>query len=329
MAARSSSEGVVLITGGNSGIGFEAARRLAELGRRLILASRNLELTEAAATRICKETPGAEIEALALDLASQDSVRQFAKEIDARDVPLRALVCNAGLQMNSGPQLSPDGVELTIAVNHLGHFLLTNLLLRRLVAHAPSRVVVVASGVHDPDLFTGMPKADVREMDVLFATGGADPSTYSGLLAYVNSKLCNLWFTYELARRIQASGIASSARPLSVNAYEPGLVPGSGLGRDYPTPLRWIWEGLGPGLGRLLSPLVAGINTAPQSGRALADVVLDPTLERNSGKYFPSHTRFREAPSSKASYDEARAAELWEASVRSVGLSAAESPLVT
>ena len=87
---------------------------------------------------------------------------------------------------------------------------------------------------------TGMPKADVADIETLAATGGPRRSDFNGRLAYVNSKLCNLWFTYELARRIEQAGLSTEARPLSVNAYDPGLVPGSGLARDYPPVLRFV-----------------------------------------------------------------------------------------
>ena len=319
---------VVLITGGNSGIGFECARQLTREGKHVLIASRNREASRRAVEQILRESGADAASELALDLGSLASVRSFVKEVEARDLPLRALVCNAGLQFAKGPQLSTEGYELTFAVNHLGHFLLVNLLLARLAAHAPSRVVVVASGVHDPSLRTGMPKPAVGDFDTLAATGGPRRDAFDGRLAYVNSKLCNLWFTYELARRIAASRLSSETRPLSVNAYEPGLVPGSGLGRDYPPALRFAWERILPGVAWALSPMLPSINPAPKSGRALARVVLDPALERSSGSYFPSHTRWRAAPSSEASYDEARARELWEASVAMTGLAAGESPLL-
>jgi NAD(P)-dependent dehydrogenase (short-subunit alcohol dehydrogenase family) len=139
-----------------------------------------------------------------LDLSSLASVRHFVREVDATDLPIQALVCNAGLQLGRGPQRSADGFELTFAVNHLGHFLLTNLLLRRLAANAPARIVVVASGVHDPKLRTGMPKPRITDVGAL-AVAEVD-----GRLAYVRSKLCNLWFTYELARRLRARTSATS-----------------------------------------------------------------------------------------------------------------------
>jgi light-dependent protochlorophyllide reductase len=317
----------VLVTGGNSGIGFECARRLAREGWRVLIASRNRDASMEAARRIGRESGEDAVAEMGLDLGSIESVRRFVQEIDARDVPLRALVCNAGLQVTSRSRLSPDGFELTFAVNHLGHFLLANLLLARLLAHAPARIVVVSSGVHDPGRMTGMPKPDIADLATLAATGGPRKGAFNGRLAYVNSKLCNLWFAYELARRIDASGLSNDGRQLTVNAFDPGLVPGSALARDYSPALRFAWNWVLPGVARLLSPVVAGINPPRKAGHALARLVLDPALARVSGKYFPSHTRWREAPSSEASYDADRARSLWEESVRMSGLRRGESAL--
>jgi NAD(P)-dependent dehydrogenase (short-subunit alcohol dehydrogenase family) len=318
----------VLVTGGNSGIGFECARRLAKEKYAIIIASRDRAASAQAVQRIKAESGNDEVIEMGLDLGSFAAVRAFAKEVEARDVALHAVVCNAGLQTGRGLVLTPDGFERTFAVNHLGHFLLVNLLLRRLLANAPARVVVVASGVHDPKLHTGMPKPDVGDLDVLAATGGPKKDAFDGRLAYVNSKLCNIWFTYELVRRFDAAGLAGKARPLSVNAFDPGLVPGSGLAREYPAPLRWIWFRVLPAVARVATRFVSTINSADKAGEALAQLVLDPPLERISGKYFPSHARWGEAPSSEASYDRARAAALWEASVRMTRLAPDESPLV-
>jgi NAD(P)-dependent dehydrogenase (short-subunit alcohol dehydrogenase family) len=321
-------DGVVLVTGGNSGIGLECARELARRGVRVLIAARNKAASDAA-LRLIEDESGKDLaSALPLDLGSLATVRAFAREIEKRDLPLRALVCNAGLQMNSGPKLTPDGFESTFAVNHLGHFLLTHLLLDRLLANAPARVVIVSSGVHDPAMKTMMPHPAIRDLDTLAETGGPDRKRFNGRVAYVNSKLCNLWFAYELIRRLEAAGLGRGERPLSVNAYEPGLVPGSGLARDYPPALRWIWDNVGPALANVLSQRWPTINPASKSGAALARVVLDPALERSSGRYFPSHSRWEAAPSSEASYDVDRAHALWEASLRLTKLTPAESPLL-
>ena len=317
-----------LVPGGNSGIGVECASHLARAGWRVVIASRNREASTKASRRIARETGNDAVSEMGLDLASTASVRRLAQEIEAADIQLRALVCNAGLQVSGGPRLSPDGFELTFAANHLGHFLLTNLLLGRLLANAPARIVIVSSGVHDPKRWTGMPKPRIEDLGTLAATGGPRPDGFDGRLAYVNSKLCNLWFAYELVRRLEAAGPSSDGRRLTVNAFDPGLVPGSGLARDYPRVLRFMWNRVLPGVARVLTSVIPGINPAHKAGGALARLVLDPALARVSGKYFPSHTRWREARSSDASYDVERARALWEASVRMTHLAPEESPVL-
>jgi light-dependent protochlorophyllide reductase len=296
--------GTVLITGGNSGIGLECARSLAVEGWRVLIASRNRAASEAAARDI-----GRGVEVLDLDLSEFDSVRALVKGLESADVPLDALVCNAGIQFMKGPRLSSEGFELTIAANHLGHFLLANLLLDRLARRAPARIVVVASGVHDPAMKTGLPHPAIDDFETLARTGGPKKGEFNGLLAYVNSKLCNLWFAYELARRTDPSRI-------TVNGWEPGLVPGSGLARDYHPALQFIWYRLAPGLAAAINPIYPGVSTKRKSGEALARMVTDPALAGVTGKYFPSHTRWREARSSVESYDAERARGLWDASAR-------------
>jgi NAD(P)-dependent dehydrogenase (short-subunit alcohol dehydrogenase family) len=317
-----------LVTGGNSGIGFECARELARAGWHVVIASRDRAASAEARRRIAAESGDAAVEALVLDLGSLASVRAFAADVARRDWRLRALVLNAGLQVTQGLRQSADGYELTFAVNHLGHFLLANLLLAKLAANAPARIVVVASGVHDPKLRTGMPKPQIADLATLAATGGPTPGTFDGRLAYVNSKLCNLWFTYELVRRLEAAGLSRPDRPLTVNGFDPGLVPGSGLARDYPAPLRFVWNRILPALARVVTLVLPTVNPAPKSGRALAGLVLSPALATVTGKYFPSHARWHEAASSDASYDVARARALWEASVGMSRLGPGDSPLV-
>lgn len=321
-------EGSVLVTGGNSGIGFECARALARAGRHVVIASRSRRASEEAVARIAAESGRDRIEAMDLDLASPSSIRRFVQDVEARDLPLQSLVCNAGLQFRSGPVLSDDGYELTFAVNHLGHFLLANLLLPRLLRHAPARIVVVSSGVHDPARFTGMPKPKIADVETLAKTGCANGGRYNGALAYVNSKVCNLWFAYELERRLAGHGLGRGPRTIAINAFDPGLVPGSGLAREYPPAARFVWETVMPGMASLLTRFVPGISTAEKSGSALAGLVLEPRLGLPGARYYPSHTRWLETPSSEFSYDANRARELWDASVRMSGLEAGESPLV-
>ncbi len=295
---------VALVTGGNSGIGLECARELSRAGWRVLIASRNRAASEAAARDI-----GGQVEVFDLDLASMDSVRALARELAARDVPLRAVVCNAGLQFMQGPHLSKEGFEVTFAANHLGHFLLANLLLERLAASSPARIVVVASGVHDPAMKTGLPHPRIPDFETPARENGATETGWSGLLAYVNSKLCNVWFAYELAKRVDPQRI-------TVNAWEPGLVPGSGLARDYHPALKAIWDYVAPPLAGVVSTFYPAVSTMRKSGESLARMVTDPVLADTTGCYFPSHTRWQKGRSSDLSYDVERAHALWEASAR-------------
>ena len=136
-----------------------------------------------------------------------------------------------------------------------------------------------------------------------------------------------LWFAYELDRRLAVSAALPGAPRITVNGWEPGLVPGSGLAREYPAAMRLVWHWLLPAIAAGVHPFVPGISTLSASGAALARMVTDPALEGVSGKYFPSTARWRESPSSQDSYDVARARELWEASVRMTALSPLEAAL--
>jgi NAD(P)-dependent dehydrogenase (short-subunit alcohol dehydrogenase family) len=282
----------------------------------VILACRDLGRAEAAVTSLRAAAPSAHVEAMALDLASLDSVRAFAKELQRRVStnelpPLRALVCNAGLQ--GGKTFTADGFETTFGVNHLGHFLLVNLLLPSL--KAPARIVVVSSGVHDPAKKTGMPDpawnapAALARGEMGPAAQGDSASADSGR-RYTTSKLANVYFTYELARRLPAG--------VTINAFNPGLMPGTGLAREYPAPFRWLWLHVLPRMIPLLRLVRSpDIHTVDASGAALAWLVTDPALAETSGKYFSGRTEIR---SSEASYDVARASELWQASTNLTGL---------
>jgi len=190
-----------VITGGNSGIGFEAARVLAQRGARLILGCRDLGKAHDAVTRIRAAAPRAEIGLVPLDLASLDSVRAAAGQIRAACEGIDLLINNAGVMMPPYGRTA-DGFELQLGINHLGHFALTGLLLDRLAGLPGSRVVTVSSNSH----------RDGRiDFDDLQSERG-----YRRLAGYAQSKLANLMFTYELQRRLAAAGspaIAAAAHP--------------------------------------------------------------------------------------------------------------------
>jgi NAD(P)-dependent dehydrogenase (short-subunit alcohol dehydrogenase family) len=246
------------------------------------------------------------IEIMPLDLASLRSVRECASAIAGGDrPPLRAIVCNAGLQIVSGTTFTEDGYETTFAVNHLGHFLLVNLLLDHLAL--PARIVFVASGVHDPANRTGMPAPALAGARTLAAGEMPDESpATAGRRRYSTSKLCNVMCAYELDRRVRAGGRDG----ISVNAFDPGLMPGTGLGRDYTRLQQFAWRFVLPAL-----RFLPRVTSPAASGRTLARLVVAPELEGVSGRYFAGK---RETRSSAESYDEAKAARLWTESAELV-----------
>ena len=187
-----------LITGGNTGIGLSTATALARDGGRVYIACRSAAAGEAAVERIKAASGSADVRLLMLDLASLSSVRACAAEFLALDEPLHVLVNNAGVGGQRG--LSADGFELHFAVNHLGHFALTQLLLDRLTASGPgARVVNVSSEAH----------YNARGID--FAAVRRRTATFAGAREYAVSKLCNVLFTQELARRLDGTVLTSYA----------------------------------------------------------------------------------------------------------------------
>ncbi|SDD70723.1 SDR family NAD(P)-dependent oxidoreductase [Actinokineospora iranica] len=283
-----------LITGGTGSLGRETAGAIAAAGGwRVVVTGRDQAAVAATADEI-----GAV--GMPLDLGSLAGVRRFAAELAGAGLPpLHAVVCNAGVQVVSGTAVTADGIERTFGVNHLAHFALVRELMPRLAK--PARVVFVASDTHDPARPTGMPApvyTDARSLAYPRDTG--ESPSLVGRRRYTTSKLCNVLAAYEFARRAEP-GIA-------VNAFDPGLMPGTGLARDYRGVAALAWRYLLPAL-----TVVPGLNahTPRRSAAALARLVLDQDLTA-TGRYFSG---FREVRSSAESYDRAKAADLWETSV--------------
>ena len=315
----------IIITGGNTGLGYACAAALLNgptgAHDHLVLACRDLPRAQAAAGQLrAGAARGGQVEAMVLDLASLASVRQFAHAVNTRVAagtlpPLGAVVCNAGVQAGRELTTTKDGFETTFGVNHLGHFLLVHLLLPGLTA--PARIVVVASGVHDPAQKFGLPAPAWNDVDDLAhgklgAAAASDAAFAGGQRRYTTSKLANIYFTYALAERLPA-GITAAA-------FDPGMMPGTGLTRQAPAPIRflatYVLPRLIPLLRRVLNP---NVHTAKESGAALARLVTDPTLQHVTGKYF---AEYREVRSSPESYDKERAADLWQASLHLTGQAA-------
>lgn len=320
----------IVITGANRGLGYATARELAaDPSRTLVLAGRDLDTLEAAALRIRASreatTGTGDLVPMQIDLADLASVRAFAAEFKARDLPpLTTIICNAGIARSDVSGRSADGYELTFAVNHLGHFLMVNLLLDSL--QPPARILFVSSGRHDPD-HAGGPMEGPRYVKAEWlAYPERDPELKeeepsSGDRAYATSKLCNVLCTYELARRLEASELSTPERPITVNAFDPGLVAGTDLARHRKPLMRFVWYKVLP----LLSRMMGFGRSVEQSGADLAYLATAPELTNVTGKYFSG----REMKASSAdSYDRSKATDLWEMSVELSGLRPAESPLL-
>ena len=273
----------VLVTGGTSGIGKATAMGLAAMGARLAITGRDHERAEHAAREIRAAT-GAHLEVFIADLSSQTEVRRLASEVLQAYPRIDVLVNNVGGYWD-GRHVTADGLERTFALNHLAPFLLTNLLLGRLKQGGPARVVTVSSGAH------AMGRIDFDDLQ--------GERSYSGQRAYNQSKLANVLFTYELARRLQASAVTA-------NVLHPGVVRTS-FGAEDPGRVQ-----------RLFVPFVRPFMKTPVRGAATSiHVASSPDLERVTGRYFVNSKPRR---SSTRSYDEAVAARLWQVSADLVGL---------
>ena len=276
------SEQVAVVTGANSGIGLYTALGLARAGMRVVMAGRDRARTEAA-RRFVTERSGSDRVVTALaDFSRLSEVRRLADEILAVDSRLDLLVNNAGL-MSPKYRFSFDGFELTFAVNHLAPFLLTNLLLDRLKASAPARIITVASEGH----------RGYR----LNLTQLAQPQDWGTLRAYGRSKLCNILFTRELGARLDGSGVVATC-------LHPGVVATAIGQRGGPTELIW----------RLIKPFMMSAEKGAETSLFLATVP-DPTPFHRG--YVIGKSLARPDP---MALDSNLAHSLWEESARLAGL---------
>lgn len=309
----------ILITGGHAGIGLACAKQLASRSRlNLILAGRSIERVEAVAQEL-RAASGVRVSSVRLDVSSMASVRQAAARcrvmIDSGETDsLQGILCNAGAQFRGPISYSVDGYEETFATNCLGHFLLVELLLDHVARDG--RVVFTASGTHDPETMDGKMAGLVAEPDALALAhsgkNGAKP--LSGGSRYATSKLCTMLYAYELGRRLRKSGSA-----IASIAFDPGLVVETALTRTFPRPVQWLSRTFF--MKRAFKYFGVTMGSVNFSGAALARIVSDPAFAGGSGKYFQSNNgALIERRSSKTSYDERRAAKLWNDSKQLVNL---------
>jgi NAD(P)-dependent dehydrogenase (short-subunit alcohol dehydrogenase family) len=240
-------------------LGYQCAQTIAaHHDWHVVIACRDRDKADRAVKNLIARSANQQIEAMTLDLASLASIRQFSIDFSSRNLPpLQAIVANAGTQAVGGLTYTKDGFEKTFGVNHLGHFLLVNLLLKSLVP--PARIVVVSSGTHNPAAMEGRINPPCYRDPRLLAYPPAD-AIVSGIQRYTTSKLCNLLFAYELVRRLESQGYSTPDRPIVVNSFDPGGVPGTGLTREYPLVLRLLLNSILPYFLPLFKYFGANIN---------------------------------------------------------------------
>jgi NAD(P)-dependent dehydrogenase (short-subunit alcohol dehydrogenase family) len=281
MVESDSQRRVCLITGASTGIGKEIAKQIARSGITVVMVARSRGRLESAQEEIKLEAPAAKTDLLVADLSSQAEIRRVISEFCSRYHRLDILINNAGVLVPRR-SLTVDGIETTFAINHLGYFLLTNLLLDTIKPSAPARVVNTSSAAHQSA------RLDFDDLQ--------SEKRYTGFFVYCKSKLANVLFTYELARRLEGTGV-------TVNCFHPGVIA-TELFRDQ-NPLVRIGSKL-----FLKSPAKGA-----ETGVYLAT---SPEVNGVTGKYFVNK---RPAQSNKQSYDQAAAKRLWEISTELTGLS--------
>jgi len=275
---------ICIVTGATSGIGRSTALGLARSGASLALVCRDPARAEVVVRAIRDETGSTAVEVFLADLASQAAIRRVADALLERHARIDLLVNNAGV-VNLQRRVTEDGIEEVFAVNHLAYFLLTHLLLPRLRESAPARVVNVASDAHK--FVKG-----INFDDVGFGDG------YKSMRVYGHSKLANLLFTFELARRLDGAGVTA-------NCVHPGAVA-TGLGKNNGT------------IANVLIRTLAPFFRSPDKGAATTlHVATSPTLDGVTGRYFAN---CRETRSSPASHDRDAAQRLWDLSANLTGL---------
>jgi retinol dehydrogenase-12 len=281
VAAEASLRGRVhLVTGANTGIGRATAAALAARGAHVLMGCRSLERGRPAQEEILRSSGNDAVELLELDLASFASIRRAADTLLARDLPLHVLINNAGVAARG---LTADGFELVFGVNHLGHFLLTNLLLERLRASVPARVVTVSSTAHHA----------AKGID--FEAARRPTATLTAMHEYGVSKLANVLFSAELARRTAGTGITTYA-------LHPGVIA-SEIWRRIPWPFRPI--------------ALAFMRSTAEGARTTLDCATNPARAAETGLFYDD---CRVAEPGPLAHDRALAARLWEESARWCGL---------
>jgi NAD(P)-dependent dehydrogenase (short-subunit alcohol dehydrogenase family) len=303
----------IIITGANSGIGFQCALQLSmnAPNAQIILACRDQIKGNEAIEVIRQKTGHHYLKCYPLDLSSLESIKVF-KEIVTKNnnFKIEALFNNAGLQNINETQYTKDGIELTFGVNHLGPFYLTLLLLPFFSPN--SGITFTSSGTHDPRQKTGIvPPVYINANLLAHPKDENEKLNLIGQKRYSTSKLCSILTVYELSKRLSNSTIR-------VNAFDPGMVPGTGLARTYPPILRFFWKYLMPSL----TVFQRNTNTAHKSGKNLSIIGYSKKYSIFNGKYFEG---LKMIDSSDDSYNTKFQIDLWKTSVALSGIKQSET----
>ncbi|KAI1104959.1 dehydrogenase/reductase [Jackrogersella minutella] len=311
--------GSVIITGGTANLGYQTACEIAKAHPDYLVVLASRTDGDGAADRINAHLGQSNTIFTPLDLSDSRSVRDYAKEWESKGYPpIRALLLNAALLFPGPLQLTSEGLERTFSISHVGNTCLFHLLCPYFASKA--RVVVTSSGTHDPAQRTGMPDPAYTTAEDLAHPPASAVNNVPGWQRYPTAKLANILWTYALHRRLMQ---LPPEREITVNAVDPGLMPGTGLGRNAVWYQRLFWKYIFPRIMPLARLIMPNIHSPKESGRALARLAVGEDVEGVSGKYFEG---LREIKSSRDSYDESKQEELWAWTVAYVAKLAMTAP---
>ncbi|WP_025763079.1 SDR family NAD(P)-dependent oxidoreductase [Dyadobacter tibetensis] len=293
----------IIITGATSGIGFQCAVELARRApdHRIIIPARNLYKAEAILEKIKLRTGHQHLKAMVMDLGSLDSIHQFVETFKKEKLGrISILINNAGIQNIGQTTYTSDGFEETFGVNHLGAFALTIALLPFL--KSDGHILFTSSETHDPALKTPIePPVYTSAMEIAYPKESSEKMITIGHRRYSTSKLCNIMTVYALQKKLAGTQIR-------VNAYDPGMTPGTGLSKSYSIFMRFLWKNILP----VLTLFKKNVHTPSQAGKNLAVLAISEKYQHLKGIYFSNGQVVR---SSKDSYNECFQNDLWTQSL--------------
>lgn len=303
----------VLVTGGTTGLGYQCALSIARKHPeyQIVLASRSdLASSTNKAHNLLEQS---NVEFRRLDLSSLDNVHSFATNWEHNGfAPINALVFNAALQFPGDVEYTESGYEKTFAISHIGHALLFSLLRPHLADTA--RIVIVSSGTHDPAQKSGMPHPTYNSAEEL-AHPTPDSAKNSGRQRYTSTKLANVLYAYALHRRFTTIN-ENSGKHWTVTAFDPGLMPGTGLARKASGVEKFLWNCVLPKILPLLRLIIShNVHTPEESGEALALLAVGNSVAGKSGLYYEGRNEIK---SSEMSYDQVKQEDLWQWTVNTL-----------